>query len=95
MEMIFHSHANKSHFHKKGCALGLILKVRVFGTRKWPIHLNIMRSTDRLIRTPTALKPINGEEPPLSCCSDLYSCSLAFEDIFHCHVLRYQRHLHY
>ena len=37
-EMSFHSHANKTHFHKKGCALGLILKVRVFGTRKWPIH---------------------------------------------------------
>ena len=37
MEMIFHSHANKTHFHKKGCALGLILKERVFGTRKWPI----------------------------------------------------------
>ena len=36
-EMIFYSHANKTHFHKKGCALGLILKVRVFGTRKWPI----------------------------------------------------------
>ena len=27
MEMIFHSHANKTHFHKKGCALGLSLKV--------------------------------------------------------------------
>ena len=26
--------ANESHFHKKGCALGLILRVRVFGTRK-------------------------------------------------------------
>ena len=38
MEMIFHSHANKTHFHKKGCALGLILKVRVFGTWKWPIQ---------------------------------------------------------
>ena len=37
MEQIFHSHANKTHFHKKGCALGLILKVRLFGTRKWPI----------------------------------------------------------
>ena len=37
MEIIFHSHANKTHFHKKGCALGLILKVRVFGTRRWPI----------------------------------------------------------
>ena len=37
MEIIFHSHSNKTHFHKKGCALGLILKVRVFGTRRWPI----------------------------------------------------------
>ena len=36
-EMIFHSHANKTHIHKKGCALGLILKVGVFGTRKLPI----------------------------------------------------------
>ena len=34
MEMIFHSHANKTHFHKKGRAPSLILKVRVFGTRK-------------------------------------------------------------
>ena len=38
MEMIFHSHASKTHFHKKGCALGLILKVRVLGTRKWSIR---------------------------------------------------------
>ena len=38
MEMIFHSHANKTRFHKKGCAIGLNLKVRVFGTRKWPIY---------------------------------------------------------
>ena len=37
MEIIFHSHANKTHFHKKGCAPSLILKVRVFRTRKWPI----------------------------------------------------------
>ena len=35
--MIFHAHANKTHFHKKGCALSLILEVRVFGTWKWPI----------------------------------------------------------
>ena len=34
MQMSYHSHAKNSHFHKKGCALGLILKVRVFGTRK-------------------------------------------------------------
>ena len=37
MEMTFHSRANKTNFHKKGRALGLILKVRVLGTRKWPI----------------------------------------------------------
>ena len=35
--MIFHAHANKTHFHKKDFALGLILKARVFGTGKWPI----------------------------------------------------------
>ena len=38
MEMIFHSHSNKTRFHKKDCALGLIFKVRVFGTRKRPIR---------------------------------------------------------
>ena len=37
MEIIFHSHVNKTHFRKKSYALGLILKVRVFGTRKWCI----------------------------------------------------------
>ena len=37
MEIIFHSHASKTHLHKKGCAPSLILKVRVFGTRKWPV----------------------------------------------------------
>ena len=37
MEINSYSHANKTHFHKKGCAPSLILKVRVFGTRKWPI----------------------------------------------------------
>ena len=41
MEIIFHSHANKTHFYKKGCAPNLILKVRVFGTRKWPIDYNM------------------------------------------------------
>ena len=39
MEIIFHSHAKKTHSHKKGCAPTLILKVRVFGTRKWPIAI--------------------------------------------------------
>ena len=38
MEIIFHSHANKTHFHKEGCARGLTLKVKVLGTQKWPIE---------------------------------------------------------
>ena len=41
MEIIFHSHANKTHLYKNGCAPSLILKVRVFGTRKWPIQLAV------------------------------------------------------
>ena len=36
MEMIFHSRANNTHFHKEGCALGPTLEARVFGTRKRP-----------------------------------------------------------
>ena len=36
MKMIYHSPANKTHFHKKGCAPSLILKLKVCGTRKWP-----------------------------------------------------------
>ena len=34
--MIFHFPANETHFPKKGCTPGLILKVMVFGTWKWP-----------------------------------------------------------
>ena len=33
MKTIVHSHANKTHFPKKGCELGFILKLRVFETR--------------------------------------------------------------
>ena len=40
MEMIFQSHANKTHFRKKGCTPSLNLKMRVFGTPKWPITVN-------------------------------------------------------
>ena len=49
MEMISHSHANKTHFHKKGAALGLILKVRVFGTQKWPIFFPSLICCDQRI----------------------------------------------
>ena len=36
-KMSFNFDANKTHFHNKGFALSLVLKVRCFGTRKWPI----------------------------------------------------------
>ena len=36
-KMIFYSHANKIEFHQKVFALSLVLKVRVYGTRKWHI----------------------------------------------------------
>ena len=39
MKMGFYSQANKTHFHKKGFALNLVLKVKVFGTPKWPIRV--------------------------------------------------------
>ena len=37
--MIFNYDAKKTHFHNKGFALRLVLKVRFFGTRKWRIIL--------------------------------------------------------
>ena len=37
MEIIFNYYANKTHFHNKGFALSLVLKLRFFGTWKWPI----------------------------------------------------------
>ena len=35
-EKIFHSHANKTHFHKKSWAPNLVLIQGPGGTRKWP-----------------------------------------------------------
>ena len=35
-ENVFYYHANKTYFHNKGFAFGLVLRVRVFETRKWP-----------------------------------------------------------
>ena len=43
MKMIFNYDANKTHFHNKGFALGLVLRVRFFGTRKWPIGIKVKR----------------------------------------------------
>ena len=44
MKMIFNYDANKTHFHNKGFALSLVLKVRFFGTRKWPINLCALKN---------------------------------------------------
>ena len=40
VKMSFISMTIKNHFHINGFALNLALKVRLFGTRKWPILLN-------------------------------------------------------
>ena len=44
MKMIFNYDADETHFHNKGFALSLVLKVRCFGTRKWPIRLREHKS---------------------------------------------------
>ena len=42
---IFCYHANKTYFHKKGFAPWLVLlKVRVFGTQKWPSANDLINS---------------------------------------------------
>ena len=55
MELTFHSHVYKTHFHKKCWALGLILKVRVLGTRKfWRIRFRkfkVVKYEPRLLIT--------------------------------------------
>ena len=43
------SDANKTHFHKKSCAFGLILKVKVFGTWKWPVDQGMVRWTAHFV----------------------------------------------
>ena len=40
MKIIFYSHANNPLFYKRGFALSLVLKVRIFGTRKWPFDIS-------------------------------------------------------
>ena len=40
----FYYHENKTHFHKKGFALGLVLIERVFGTQKWPIQHGVFKT---------------------------------------------------
>ena len=46
VKMVFYSNVDKPHFHKKGFALSLVLKVRVFLelARKWPIYTRHFRA---------------------------------------------------
>ena len=62
MEIIFHSHANKTHFHKKGCTVGLILKVRDLGTRKSAISFRSHRLHLHNYSTNQSHIPKNGRE---------------------------------
>ena len=72
MEMDFHSHANKTRFHRKGCALGLILKVRVFGTWKWPTAHNMLsRGTVTIPREHLHVKLIKWQKKVHKCVSYL------------------------
>ena len=74
--MIFYFHANKTYFHKKGFALSLIYRVRVFVTRKWSV--TVYTSTSPLLsynsgnpvtnnRKITAMR--NLSFPPIFCCT--------------------------
>ena len=38
LKILFYSHVDKTHFQNQSFALSLVLKVRVFGKRKWPIE---------------------------------------------------------
>ena len=40
--MIFYSHGNEVHFYKQVLPLGLTVKVRVSGSRKWPKTRHIL-----------------------------------------------------
>lgn len=41
---VFYSHASKTHVQcNKDFALSLVFNVRVFRTRKWPIHIVVKR----------------------------------------------------
>ena len=57
MKRIFNYHANKTHFHNKGCAPSLVSKVRVFGTQKWPVQWLILQMNVDVFKTPPPPPP--------------------------------------
>ena len=60
MKMIFNYDAKKTHFHNKGFALILVLEVRFFGTRKWPIKNNDGRQSVSQTRPTRSTPPFPG-----------------------------------
>ena len=69
MEMFFYSHANKTHFRNNGCALGLILKERVLGTRKWPLHTSISGKALNALKSVMVLPLPGGPQRTMGLCS--------------------------
>ena len=63
METIFHSHANNTYFHKKGCTPSVIVKVRVFGTQKWPVGRVLHRYRRGSCRTRTSIPDLSSLLP--------------------------------
>ena len=61
----FHLHENetacRTHFHKKGFALRLVLKKRDKGTRKWPINVKL-RISISVIKIPLSFSSIGTKE---------------------------------
>ena len=78
--MIFHSHPYKTRFHKKGCALGLILKLRVFGTRNWPIRtiMNQNVSNDVMVNLSRFQGRVYINGVGLGQVQDWYACKIGY-----------------
>ena len=72
-QWIFYPHANKSHFYKKGVALSLVMKVRVFETRKWP--MNQLSYVSYIYRVYWWWREILGTVLEESCSSASQKCS--------------------
>ena len=60
MGLIFHSHANKTHFKKKGCALGLILKERVLELGSGLLVAKVTRSEQTRLLTKKKKTSVKG-----------------------------------
>ena len=67
MKMIFNYDANTTHFHNKGFALSLVLKVRFFGTRKWPIENYIEKGPEIIFEEVETANVNESNYEPLSC----------------------------